>query len=376
MKKAVILFTLVVLSLGLTFSTIGYAQITRSLSVSATATAAPQKNVFIYDAAVLSASNANVTLSRVNSFTSTILNTTTNLGTNANATLVYEVKLYNNSEFTFTFNDVRFVTGEGTYDNTNITFTLNGLEKGQEIEGRAYLTFTLTFSYVTATVDSTVLNSVLNFEFVPASEFVPEVAVHNALDKFELILNDEADRKALLDRMDNTEDRLNDTYIGNVVGASNGDTELLNSLFTEDMVNYLTLEINGTVTSVTAMIKRENVDGNAATGDENGNEMTIYLTADDITENAGSLFSPGKVTVYAVVFTKDNSTENAKWTQYGPMYEGKATVNNYESGGVLFATRDSFNTDTWRATSTYFGVLPGDNATIENLTAAYKQSLG
>lgn len=375
MKKLVRILLCAVFSLSLLLPTFGYAAMSNKLTVSARATVAPQKNVFICDAKLLTQSNTNTFTNKVNSYTKTVLNTTTDLGSNAAATVTYEVKLYNNSDFIYTFNQVKYIVGEGTYDNENITFSLSNLKKGDEITARGYLTFQVTFSYASTTVTNTVLHSVLNFEFVPASEYVPDVAVHNALDKFKLILNDTKDYADLIARMNNAEDRLNNTYIGNVVGASNGDTELLNALFTEDGINHLTLEINGKVTSVTAMIKRDNIDGNTATGDENGNEMTIYLTADDISKSQGGLFSPGSVTVYAVVFTKANA--NSSWTQFGEMYEGKATVNNYETGspGGVFTQRDSFNTDTWRATNTYYGISPGNNATISNIITAYKATL-
>ena len=375
MKKIAHILLCVVFSLSLLIPTFGYAATSGTLSAGVKAAAVPQKNVFIYDAELLGHSNANVYNTKINGYTKTILNSTTDLGSNAQATLTYRIKLFNNSEFVYTFNQVIYLTGDGTYDNENITFTLTNLEKGDEIAAKGYLTFDITFSYASSTITNTVLNSVLNFEFVPASEFIPDVAVHNALDKFKLILNDANDYSSLITRMNNAENRLNDTYIGNVVGANNGDTELLNNLFTEDGINYLTLEINGQKTSVTAMIKRDNIDGNAATGDENGNEMTIYLTADDISKNQGSILSPGSVDVFAVVFTKSGA--NGEWTQFGDMYEGEATVNNYETGspGGLFTRRDSFNTDTWRATSTYHGIMPGDNATISNLIAAYKATL-
>ena len=201
MKKLVRILLCAVFSLSLLLPTFGYAAMSNKLTVSARATVAPQKNVFICDAKLLTQSNTNTFTNKVNSYTKTVLNTTTDLGSNAAATVTYEVKLYNNSDFIYTFNQVKYIVGEGTYDNENITFSLSNLKKGDEITARGYLTFQVTFSYASTTVTNTVLHSVLNFEFVPASEYVPDVAVHNALDKFKLILNDTKDYADLIARM-------------------------------------------------------------------------------------------------------------------------------------------------------------------------------
>ena len=204
-----------------------------------------------------------------------------------------------------------------------------------------------------------VLNSIINYQFVPNADDAGDIAVDNAIARFEEILNDDSIDGAfeiLIENMDDSGRRAKETYIGNVVGADSEDTNAINDLFSDEIMNYLVLQIgDGEAKEVTAMIKREPLDGNNNTGTDivgnNGTvttagcEMTIYLTPDDIPADRLMFGSGGStITVYAAVFTTDAS---GKWYQLSPLYEGTATTNNY-NGSSLFATANSFNTDTWR----------------------------
>ena len=340
----------IVLSFITCFMTFGYAALSDTMSVMGNVTVRAQSGVFIRE--VIIAENVNATS---NYCSGTVLNSTVNLGEDGNATLSFDISLYNNSPYVYQFNGVHYL--EETYDNENILFELTDLVKGDKIEGQQSLDFTITFFYeVPAGISNTILNSVLNFEFVPEEEYIPEIAVNDALGKFKQILNEPADYQALIDQMDDDSGRANDTYIGNVVGATTTDTVLLESLFTEGNKNYLTLTINGKDTNVTAMIKRENLDGKTTTGDENGNEMTIYLTADEIGRNS--------VQVFVGVFTKE---DGGAWTQLGELYEGTASTNNY--AGSWFGSRNSFNTDTWRSAVNYYNL--GTRQYISTIISAY-----
>ena len=147
-------------------------------------------------------------------------------------------------------------------------------------------------------------------------------------------------------------------------------------------MNYLILQIGGgEAKQVTAIIKREPLDGNSNTGTDiignNGTvttagcEMTIYLTPDDIPADRLIFGSGGStITVYAAVFTTDAS---GKWYQLSPLYEGTATTNNYNVSS-LFATANSFNTDTWRSVDGTYATEGGKitvqrNQTIDTLVS-------
>lgn len=357
-KKSSILIA-VMLFFAFCFICVGYAQVSTNLDFSGNVQATPQKGVFIADAVGLNGSS-----SRVNAYISTTLNSTTTLA-NSSSTVTYDVTLYNNSNYVYVFNGEKYL--DTAYDNKNITYTITGLKKGDEIQAESYLEFSITFKYNSgASTQNNVLNSIINFEFVPAEEYIPEIVVSGALEQFEVILNSSG-YDTLTDQMEKTAlnggNRPSDSYIGNVVGSSSADTSTLNQLFTVDGDNKLKLVINGETTNVTAMIKREKIDGDNSTGDGSGNEFTIYMTAYDF---EGTKWGQ-KISVYAAVFTKDSG---GKWYQLGPMYEGQATVNNYDGILGLFGDRNSFNTGTWESTKAYNGLRSG--ADLEELTKAYK----
>ena len=247
---------------------------------------------------------------------------------------------------------------EEAYSNADILFELNGLEHGDQITGHQFLDFTITFSYENGqAVSNKVLNSVLNFEFVPEDEYIAPVVVRNATDRFAEILNDAEDYDKLTTQMDDTSwgGRWSDSYIGNVVGATTKDTKVLEELFTdENGQSFLILDIGGKKTNITAMIKRENVDG------ESGNEMSIYMTAATIGRT--------DVQVFVSVFKQGS---DGKWYQLGEMYEGEASTNNYSV--LTFWAKDSFNTDSWLSTVDYYNL--GTDATIEDIISAYKKTI-
>jgi hypothetical protein len=106
------------------------------------------------------------------------------------------------------------------------------------------------------------------------------------------------------------------------------------------------------------MIKKKDVDDITNNGNGDGDEMVLYLTADDIGEKGGWLIA-SKVVVFAVVFRKDaNGTE---WYQYGQLYQGEATANMYTGNSGMFQTKDSFNTESWASTVSIHGLSTGKN---------------
>ena len=351
-KKAILGVTILLLVL---FTCVGYAQLSDTLTITGGANAPTQKNVFIVTA------EAQDTRYTVNSFYATALNSRVVLDRSTSSKSTVTIKVYNNSNYPYTYNGEKYVNGTG-YDNTNIKYTVNNLKKGDEIGPHEYLTFSVTFSFASGgSVNNNILNSLINYEFVPASEFVPEIAVNNALDKFREILNTPDDYATLIGQMDkHTGNRNDSSYIGNVVGSSSADSTTLNTLFTEDGVNYLVLDIGGELTNVTCIIKRDDIYDNPGT--PNDEEMTIYLTAEDL--NGGGWFDTTADQVFVGVFTRDSLT--SEWYQIGELYEGNASKNNYEGGWG----RNSFNTDTWKSTKTYHGLTSGK--TISQIITAYK----
>lgn len=342
-----------ILSFSVILTGIGYASVTDDLQIGGTVQAEPQTGVFIYDVNI-----PNGVTATENGYVGTALNSTVTLGNSGTSTVSFDVSIYNYSHYVYKFNGVKYM--EEAYSNANIVYEIDKTElaQGQQLSGMQSVTFTITFSYKNGKVSSNrTLNSVLNFEFVPEDEYIAPVVVSNAIDKFSEILNTTTDYDKLINQMENTSigGRWSDSYIGNVVGATSADTKVLQELFTdENGESYLTLDIAGKKTNITAMIKREDVDG------ESGNEMTIYMTA--------SAIGRSDVQVFASVFKQ---ASDGTWNQIGEMYEGKASTNNYSAYEIW--ARDSFNTDTWSSTVDYYGL--GTGKTIEQVIAAYKKTI-
>ena len=359
MKKIIKIFYAIAFSFCTIFLCIGYAAISDHLNINGTVEAITPKGVYIVNASVNNSATTSGVSATLNSFTQTLINTKVVLTSSTSSKATFDVTVYNIENETYAFSAVKY--SEEFYDNTNITYELINLKRGDEITAKSYLTFQVSFSYKDKNVNNSTLNSILNFEFVPADELPEEdeIAVSGVLGRFKEILDHSLDSQTLINQMEayNNNDRYNDSYIGNVVGSSEADQKVLSELF----VGNLYLNINGVDTNVTVLIKRENVDGNTSTGDENGNEMTIYMTTDNLERD--SFFNAGTAPVYAGVYTK--YSQDGEWEQIGPMFEGTATVKGYD--GNIFG-EGSFDTDTWKSTNANGQTA---NLTIENIVKLY-----
>ena len=349
------IFTVLSLFLGVAFINLGYAALSDNFNVSGNVGVEPPKKVFITN---IESINGNAV---TNGFILTTHNSTVDLGNNKNNTASFEITVYNNTGEKYGFNAVTYALNDDTslsaYDNENIVFNLVGLERKTPIEDKAYLTFEVVFSYKDNKVPSNkVLNSILNYEFIPFDsipEDEEEIAANGVLERFEEIITNVMEKNELTEQMDKPDenDRHDESYIGNVFGASEDDIEVLNRLFAGD----LHLNINGVDTEVKILIKRENLDGRSNTGDDQGREFTIYITTDSLEK---SWFQTRNAVVYAGVYTKYPGATD--WIQVGPLFEGTARVLGY-NGSTL--GEGSFNTDTWKE--------KGTNKTIEQVSNPY-----
>ncbi len=359
LKKVLIVF---VLSLSIILTGIGYAELSDELVIAGSAVHKAQEGVFIRE--VTNTPSPGTDFKAI-SYTSTILNSRVTLAANGTSTKTITLHLYNNSDYGYAYNGL--IIGEGTdqYDNQNIVITVSGLKEGDEISPHGQLSFDVSFSYDNkSNISNRILNSIVKFEFVLESEYIPEFVASNATDRFKEILDTPNEFTDLLAKMDAYSSNRNDSsYIGNVYGATTADSTYLNEIFKDKNGNsLLMLNIGGTPTDVTIMIKRENLDGDSKTG-HNGEEMTIYMTAEHIDFG---MWQNKTVQVFAAAFTKNAGSDS--WTQLGVMYEGKASANNYS--GSIFASKNSFNTDTWESTVPYYGAGVGSD--ISAIISAYK----
>lgn len=261
------------------------------------------------------------------------------------------VTLYNSTNVNYYYNKTDTVSST----NENIAFTVSGIEQKDAIAPKTEKTVTVTFARKDGVSTSvTDLEAALRFHFVVNADDIGDVVAQTAVDHFADILNDTTAYTTLETAMNDRGNAFNKassvTYIGNVAGADSSDSQTMEELFGD---NFMTMDLDGdgVAEPITMMIKREDLDGNSATGDSYvytswgtsytvvGTEMTLYITSQDL----ANVENGQEVIVWAATFTKYGA--DAEWTQIVPLTKGTATANNYTTG--RYGDANSFNTDTW-----------------------------
>ena len=270
------------------------------------------------------------------------------LNNNTSSTVVAEVTFYNGSDVSYYYNKTETISSS----NNKITYEVSGISQKEEVPSKTYKTLNVIFKYSGSDTSSRSLTSELHFNFVIDKSSIGIVAAQTAVTRFGDVLNNvifENSYQTLEDYMNNRGSNFSTvSYVGNVSGANDSDSKFMQELFTNEFLN-MDLDGDGKSEPITIMIKREDLDDNAQTGDsytykgllgnrtENGAEMTIYITSEG--------FSSSKLVVYAATFTKLQGS--SEWIQIVPLTKGTATANNYNSG--IFGTKNSFNTDSWES---------------------------
>ena len=272
------------------------------------------------------------------------------LDNNLASNVTVNVTFYNSTDVSYYYNEAETVTSS----NTSIGYAVSNIEKREEIPAKTYKTLSVTFRYSGTSAANGALSSELHFKFSVDKESIGVVVAQTAVTRFEDILNNvvSSNSYATLENAMNNRGRNSSSvsYIGNVAGANDSDSALIQQLFTNEFLN-MDLDGDGTSEPITLMIKRENLDGNTQTGDEytykgllginqtvRGVEMTIYITSEG--------FSSNTLTVYAATFTILPGED--QWTEVVPLTKGTATANRYTIG---FGGNNSFNTDTWKSSA-------------------------
>ncbi len=270
------------------------------------------------------------------------------LNSTAGSSVTLAVSFYNNTDVTYYYDKTESVS----FDNSNIQYEVTGIAQKDAVPAKTSTTLYVTYSYSGSVPSDRQVLSQLHFKFVVDKDSISTIVAQTAVDRFRDILNNkvfDGSYQSLENGMNNRSG-LNKasavTYIGNVAGSSSGDSGLVNSLFGSEFMS-MDLDGDGKAEPITMMIKRENLDGNTATGDSytytnwgrdytvDGVEMTLYITAENLSSGNRS------VVVYAAVFTKLPGA--SQWTDLVPLTKGTATPNNYSGYG----SANSFNTDTW-----------------------------
>ena len=351
------LYKKLILCIALLFSSlfigVGYAELTQSFTVYGTVNGEPPKAVYITNVVITEGDKSDPSKSNIDFFSTTLVSSKVVLGNNKNATINMQITVFNNTDETYGFSAIKYAIGNTTYDNENIGVKLLDLEIRDPLNAKESLIFNVQFYFTSNDTSNVELNSLIQYEFLPLTE-IPEdsgqIAANDATEQFINILNNPETYNLVIEQLEDyaNQNRLNSSYIGNLSGSSEADLMLIEELFD----GKLLININGEITEITLMIKREDLDNNNSTGDEEGREMTIYMTTNSLNT------ALRRVTVYASVYTKVATMEH--WEQIGELVEGDALVNGY--GGNPFGT-GSFNTDTWESV---------DGQKIEEVVSKYK----
>ena len=169
MKNIKGLITIVIISI--LFLGIGYASISSvNLEIEGDASLIGQTGIVVSDINVDSVVGANSNSQVINTYYQTLINTRTVLGDNANSTVTYEITILNNSNNEKIFEGV--VYDPSFYSNSEIGYTLTGLNVGDTLDIGEQVTFQLTFHYNDVTHTNNILDSVLNFNFEDYQNFV------------------------------------------------------------------------------------------------------------------------------------------------------------------------------------------------------------
>ena len=161
-------FFLFLFLISIFFLGIGYSQVSGvNLDIEGTASAPIPKTVLITDVTYYSSNNADYSLSTINDYNLTLLNSNIVLSSsNLNSTITYKIKVKNNSETPATYNQALFSTELG-YSNTDIEFVVSGIAQGDVLDSQEEREFTVTFKYIDSltSITNNSLVSLINFNF-------------------------------------------------------------------------------------------------------------------------------------------------------------------------------------------------------------------
>ena len=355
------------------FTGIGYAAFSQEFEVRGYIGLSELNAIYIVSVDVIEASEGS-SISNI-SYTNTLLTSNITLNSNdENAYIKLRISMKNNTDsMEAGFND--FITSSTSIDYTSEKYSNtnpNGIHHmDKKFSPGTIRTFEVTIKYKDNNISNvSTVKDVLNIDFIPWS-------ISGANAAFEDLLNNNFDK--LDGAMNDTPGwslgfisfgRTDDSYISNADGADSQDYTFVDSVFDGNMTTFIPNEETGELvpTEMTIFIKRANLDGNKNTGDANGDEYILFMTADPLTS------SGSQAIVYACVYTRFSQDQD--FFMVGEMFEGKARIVSYEGG----SGSGSFTTDRWYNTKSYYDVPIGtgnenEQETCGNLGNVFKAAL-
>ena len=174
-------FPILILLVSLVMS-IGYATISSiTLDLEGEVIAKENEGVFITE---INCQNSNGATTHSYSAYESNFKSSISLSNSENTSkVICEIIMYNPAVDDYYYFGEEYLVGEETYSNTNITYTLSGIEKGYLLQAKNYVTFTITFHYLNDVIaTNNNLKSMINFIF-EIKELNTLVLMHNDVIK-------------------------------------------------------------------------------------------------------------------------------------------------------------------------------------------------
>jgi len=217
------------------FMGIGYAALNSiTLDISGNATAQNQNGVYITDIEYKNSTNADMENTKIISTYKTMINSDVVLSdVDASSSITYTVTVYNATDDSYMFDGVKYE--EDFYSNVDIVCETVGLEQGDILKKRSYMTFDIVFKYDDSTVpENNVLNSYINLSFIKVYSIAYVNIANNNLPKYAaanetLVLNFQNNIPLDVDVYVNDSLTTDYTYSDNTVSVSNvtGDIKMV-----------------------------------------------------------------------------------------------------------------------------------------------------
>lgn len=301
------------------FISFGYAALTDNLTLSGTVNVEgkPYKGVYIKSVEVVGTSNAS---SKECGFVLPTNLTNTVDASRSGGSVTYKVTVHNNTDVTYWYIGPQYTSD---YENNGLVGANNGITittKDQIDDSRATFdtedwvppqterVFYVTYSYGSSAQSE--CSTMVNFHFDIRMD-----AVH---DEFLAVLNNVKSPTSYQDLKAALESAYSST--GSTSITSETHPQIFNMLFEDLMVN-----IDGTEKQAHVVIRRENLDKDATSGDNyngsgpSGCEYTLYITVESLTPGTNP-------TVYAISYSEGAPGMGEHWYQVGELYEGTAPV--------------------------------------------------
>lgn len=322
------------------FIGIGYAVLVDNLSVTGHTDVEGKAFSGVYIKSVEIVGNPNAEII-VNDIVLPTTHKTTVDATASGESVTYKITVHNNTDVTYWYVGPRCSNDYG--QNSIVGNSGNGIKISTKDQiGDSYSSFdtndwvppqTERVFYVTYTYGSNAQSAcatMVNFHF--------DIRMDAVYDEFLAILNSTEDYNVLKNVFE-------EEYADN--GSMSITTESHPEVF-ERFFDDLVVNIDGVEREASVVIRRENLDNDAVSGDDyngsgaKGCEYSLYITVEPLTPGT----SPK---VYAIAYSKEAANMGENWYQVGELYEGTAPVK--ADGSIDF--------ENWIATEKTYEIADG-----------------